>query len=253
LISDARLRQDIEAGRPIWQARREHRARERAARFRQENAQKPTLNSSRPSRLAEVPPAEGGTVLDQAFAASARANLQEFKRVLKEEANEETRANKRKPDSDRRKKIKKERRREKKANTKDDAERDRNHAVAHGQPKPEASISPGLRGAVLASAVGAARGDTLENLVEDERGYTFDLASGILFDLFLVTVVLGLIWMCASTSLWLVRLALKEWSPPPERRAVSPARRVGGTRKKVRFNVPRKGRLALPTPETPFL
>jgi hypothetical protein len=79
LISDARLRQDIEAGRPIWQARREHRARQRAARFRQENAERPALDPSQPSQLTEVPPAEGGTVLDQAFAASARANLQEFK------------------------------------------------------------------------------------------------------------------------------------------------------------------------------
>ena len=89
------------------------------------------------------------------------------------------------------------------------------------------------------------------NLGEDEKGYTFDLASGILFDLLLVTVVLGLIWMCASAFTLAGEVGFEGVEPSPERRAVSPARRVGGTRKKVRFNVPRKGRLTLPTPETP--
>ena len=91
------------------------------------------------------------------------------------------------------------------------------------------------------------------NLGEDEKGYTFDLASGILFDLLLVTVALGLIWMCASAFTLAGEVGFEGVEPSPERRAVSPARRVGGTRKKVRFNVPRKGRVALPTPETPFL
>ena len=86
-----------------------------------------------------------------------------------------------------------------------------------------------------------------------KKGHTFDLASGILFDLLLVTVALGLIWMCAAAFTLAGEVGFEGVEPSPTRRAVSPARRVSGTRKKVRFNVPRKGRLALPTPETPFL
>ncbi|CAK9060602.1 Uncharacterized protein SCF082_LOCUS31884 [Durusdinium trenchii] len=126
LISDARLREDIAAGKSIRQARREHRSRARAAQHRKETAEKPTLDPSQPNRLTEVPPAAGGGVLNKAFSESAKANLKEFRQILREEAQVEATIKKRKPDSERRKKIKSDRRKEKKSNAKDDAERDHN-------------------------------------------------------------------------------------------------------------------------------
>ena len=163
LVSDARLKRDIEAGKPIWQARRDHRARERAARKRQADAQGRPGNPE--SSLIDLPPEEGAKALDDAFAASAKANLDEFRKVLKEEAAQGQATKKRKPDSAQRKKIKKQRKRERgntkddaerdrnhsvahrpkvSGHTKDDAERDRNHAVAHSYKGPVASISPGV-------------------------------------------------------------------------------------------------------------
>eukprot|EP00435_Cladocopium_sp_Y103_P036177 s3627_g9.t1 len=255
LISDARLRQDIEAGKPIWQARREHRARERAAKYRQATTERTTLNTSQPSRLTEVSPSEGGEVLDEAFAASAKANLAEFKRVLREEARGEKKGKPRQADSDRRKKIKKDRRKEKKPNTKDDAERDRNHAIAHGKGGSVASFSPGLQGMVLAATVGMSQGMKSEGI--DPAGkeeYPFDMASGAFFDLGVAMLMLGMLWLCLSASRLLKENVLSWWKDPSSPRGfASPARRVGGTRKKVRFSIPRKGKATQPPPETPFL
>eukprot|EP00435_Cladocopium_sp_Y103_P067566 s528_g30.t1 len=255
LISDARLRQDIEAGKPVWQARREHRARERAAKYRQATTERTILDTSQPSRLTEVSPSEGGEVLDEAFAASAKANLAEFKRVLREEARGEKKGKPRQADSDRRKKIKKDRRKERKAHTKDDAERDRNHAIAHGKGGSVASFSPGLQGMVLAATVGMSQGMKSEGV--DPAGkeeYPFDMASGAFFDLGVAMLMLGMLWLCLSASRLLKENMLSWWKDPSSPRGfASPARRVGGTRRKVRFSIPRKGKATQPPPETPFL
>lgn len=95
LVSDERLKREIAAGEPIWQARRDHRSRERAARFRQKGAKRVPAPSSQPNPLLDVDPAEGGEILDEAFAASARANLAEFRQVLKEKAKKEKKQKKR--------------------------------------------------------------------------------------------------------------------------------------------------------------
>eukprot|EP00435_Cladocopium_sp_Y103_P043132 s1182_g12.t1 len=255
LISDARLKQDIEAGKPIWQARREHRSRERAARKRSETAGKRTTDTSQPSRLTEVPPEEGGQVLDAAFSESAQANLAEFKQLLREEAREEKKQNKRKPDSERRKKIKKERRKERKANTRDDAERDRNHAIAHHGTGSVASFLPGLQGVLVASTPTLSKGLGYEiESAPEEAVYPFDMASGMAFDLVMMMLFLGLVWAGVSLVLKLKhRLGEGRRTLPPKNEVMSPARKVGGTRKKVRFTVPRKSRAAQPSPETPFL
>ena len=241
LISDARLREDIAAGKSIRQARREHRSRARAAQHRKETAEKPTLDPSQPNRLTEVPPAAGGGVLNKAFSESAKANLKEFRQILREEAQVEATIKKRKPDSERRKKIKKDRRKEKKSNTKDDAERDHNHAIAHGS---VASFLPGLRGAVLTLAVESANGMALdEDVMDGKEGYLLDMASGVLFDLGAAVCLLGLIQMVVFTLIFLKSLIVRQWEGTPKKGGnASLAWRVGGSRKKVRFNVPRKGR-----------
>eukprot|EP00438_Fugacium_kawagutii_P005313 Skav210287 [mRNA] locus=scaffold475:3020:13981:- [translate_table: standard] len=202
LISDARLRQEIESGVPIWVARRAHRARERAARRRLEEP-RTTMDTSRPSEISEVPPEEGGQKLDEAFAASAKANLAEFKQVLKREAQEEKVARKRKPDSERRKKIKKDKRKERKANSRDDAERDRNHAIAHSSERPVASSSPGLQGVVIATLISKTQGYAVDKRVganltdvspggDGETQHLFDTFSGMAFDLCAVLLLLFL-------------------------------------------------------------
>eukprot|EP00438_Fugacium_kawagutii_P001653 Skav236324 [mRNA] locus=scaffold97:181652:191974:+ [translate_table: standard] len=144
LVSDNRLRREIEAGKPIWQARRDHRARERAARKRLEEAKAVAGTAKKGSVLEEASTlGESGEALDSAFAESAKANLAELKQLLKEEAAHERADKKRKPDSARRRKIKKQKRRERE-NTQDDAERDTNHAIAHQRKGPEARFSPGF-------------------------------------------------------------------------------------------------------------
>eukprot|EP00438_Fugacium_kawagutii_P003850 Skav230671 [mRNA] locus=scaffold2185:281771:289747:+ [translate_table: standard] len=274
LVSDARLKQDIEAGVPIWVARRAHRARERAARNRQ-NEPRTTSDNSQPSNLAEVPPEEGGQMLDDAFAASAKANLAEFKQVLKKEAQEEKVERKRKPDSARRKKIKKDRKRERKANSKDDAERDRNHAIAHQPQGSVASFSPGPFGVVTAMLAQGAQGamvwaeeselNTFDHGVgfaqsqdiqrnDEDRVFPFDVFSGVLFDLGAVLLALLFGWLLQS----FVRYLWKKFSSPQKSckaklKLPPETRKVGGTRKRVRFNLPRKGRSPKTEPDTPFL
>eukprot|EP00438_Fugacium_kawagutii_P015705 Skav235328 [mRNA] locus=scaffold520:603852:614712:+ [translate_table: standard] len=223
--AETQLKQDIAAGVPIWVARRAHRARERAARNRQ-GEPRTTSDNSQPSNLTEVSPEEGGQILDDAFAASAKANLAEFKQVLKKEAQEEKVERKRKPDSARRKKIKKDRKKERKANSKDDAERDRNHAIAHQPQGSVASFSPGPLGVVTAmftqgaqgamvwveeseldsinSGVGLAQSQDVQRIEEDGM-LPFDVFSGVLFDLGAVVLVLLLGWLLQSFGWYLWR------------------------------------------------
>eukprot|EP00438_Fugacium_kawagutii_P005702 Skav227832 [mRNA] locus=scaffold948:391182:404479:+ [translate_table: standard] len=237
LVSDARLRQDIESGTPIWVARRAHRARERAARRRLDEP-RTTMDASQPSALTEVPPEEGGQMLDDAFAASAKANLTEFKKILKEEAKQEKDVRKRKPDSERRKKLKKERRRARKANTKDDAVRDQNHAIAHRPTRSEASFSPGLQGVVLAAVVNLGQSKEMTSAGQEkpmrDQGNAqdnllpFDLVSGVVFDLVAVTLVMLAFWVTRQAVATLRSKILRLVKGIPERpRTPSPSRRVG--------------------------
>ena len=126
LISKERLEREIASGRPIWQARREHRARERAAKKRLEdnaNARRNlSANQASEGPLFDTDPQEGGQALDDEMARRARAELKEFRTLLKTEASSAKTGKSRPPDSDRRRKLKKQRRKEKKRNKKDDAE-----------------------------------------------------------------------------------------------------------------------------------
>eukprot|EP00438_Fugacium_kawagutii_P010033 Skav212665 [mRNA] locus=scaffold1227:565246:577475:+ [translate_table: standard] len=228
LVSDARLRQDIEAGTPIWVARRAHRARERAARRRLDEP-RTTLDTSQPSRLSEVPPEEGGQVLDDAFGAAAKANLAEFKEVLKKEAQEERTIRKRKPDTERRKKLKKDRRKERKANAKDDAERDRNHAIAHGSSGSAASFSPGLLGLTVATALGEAQGTKMGESNEPIlKEYPLDIFTGLMFDLGFALLMIGFLWWSFKIFHWVFQKAfLSRGQKRPEGKSFSlTARRV---------------------------
>eukprot|EP00438_Fugacium_kawagutii_P005226 Skav210774 [mRNA] locus=scaffold3765:57404:60835:+ [translate_table: standard] len=265
LVSEARLQREIEAGVPIWVARRAHRARERAARKRQ-GEPRTTMDTSQPSAISEVAPEEGGQILDDAFAASAKANLAEFKQVLKKEAAEEKPTRKRKPDSDRRKKIKKDRREERKRNSKDDADRDRNHAIAHSQQRSEASFSPGLRGALVATMVQGSQGfgTTREEDVsvygeplhrEKVPEYLHDTISGMVFDLALMMFLVSVSYLSYRLIRWGCWrfFGVKKNNEGSDHLTPSSARRVGSTRKKVRFNIPRKAKTLQSKPDTPFL
>ena len=64
MITDARLKADIAAGVGIWRARRDHRARERAARHRKANPAAPPTGEG---YLMDVDPNEGGRALDEAM------------------------------------------------------------------------------------------------------------------------------------------------------------------------------------------
>ena len=135
LISGERLTREIAEGKPIWQARRDHRARERAARHRKiENAEARkglSANQANEGPLFDKDPSEGGQALDDELARRSREELKAFRRALKEEDPRTSKSKPRKPDSERRRKLKKQRRKERKRNKRDDAERDSNHAIAH--------------------------------------------------------------------------------------------------------------------------
>lgn len=137
LITTNRLEADIAAGTGVWQARRAHRARERAARHRQAlQAAAPRPTGSAGS-LVDVPTEAHGEVIDMTMQDQAKAALEEFRQELKREAAEyeKTRATRQK-DSARRRKIKRERYKAKRRTrrTHDDADRDSNHAIAHLNP-----------------------------------------------------------------------------------------------------------------------
>ena len=112
LITDARLKADIAAGVGIWRARRDHRARERAARHRKSQPSAPATGGG---YLMDVDPNEGGQALDEAMTNRARQELRNFRRELKTGASGEDRPRTHQKDSTRRKKIKKQRAKEKRA------------------------------------------------------------------------------------------------------------------------------------------
>ena len=73
MITDARLKADIAAGVGVWRARRDHRARERAARHRKAN---PAAPSSNEGYLMDVDPQEGGQALDAFHDQSGQSGIE---------------------------------------------------------------------------------------------------------------------------------------------------------------------------------
>ena len=138
LITDARLKADIAAGVGVWRARRDHRARERAAKHRKENLEAPQQAAG---PLMDTDPQEGGQALDQAMQARAKEELKNFRREVRAGGVEAAGGRSHQKDSQRRRKVKKQRAREKKAASVEGSQ---------GRPKEEgegseARIAPGSR------------------------------------------------------------------------------------------------------------
>ena len=178
LVSDHRLKQEIEAGRSVWVARRAQRARERAAQHRQEvDTWSRAEKGPGTGPLLDVDLAEAGKVLDKALHDAAQKDLRTFRADLQNEARREGNWNKRAPDTASRKKIKKQRKREGQGHTKDDAERDRNHAIAR-QTAEGSSLAGGLSAPNLSNfdqGLKRSPGDALE------AEWDLDQASGMIF------------------------------------------------------------------------
>ena len=188
LVSDHRLKQEIEAGRSVWVARRAQRARERAAQHRQEvDTWSRAEKGPGTGPLLDVDLAEAGKVLDKALHDAAQKDLRTFRADLQNEARREGNWNKRAPDTASRKKIKKQRKREGQGHTKDDAERDRNHAIAH-QTAEGSSLAGGLSAPNLSNfdqGLKRSPGDALE------AEWDLDQASGMIFDSLLLAFILA--------------------------------------------------------------
>eukprot|EP00435_Cladocopium_sp_Y103_P029310 s607_g7.t1 len=213
MITTQRLQQDIDAGKPIWMARREHRARERAAKHRQKEAlEARAVRGTRDGPLMDVDPVEGGQAIDAALDESARADLQAFRDSLRTAAQQGRGERGRPPDSDRRRKLKKQRKREKKGHSKDDAERDRNHAIAHatgpwGRQLPAASFSPGWLAFLMILETAMACQDDFGSYEVNFSGSTekclLDQIFGAAFDLLFVMGAFVMI-----REIWKIRVPL---------------------------------------------
>ena len=158
LITTNRLEADIAAGVGIWQARRDHRARERAARHRQSMQQRAPPPAESAGTLVDVATEAHGEAIDLTMQDRAKAALAEFRQELRHECEHECKTKARQKDSQRRKQLKRERYREKKRarRTHDDAERDSNHAIAHVSGRAEmleARFAPGLSTAFLVACL----------------------------------------------------------------------------------------------------
>ena len=232
LITDNRLQADIAAGKSIWQSRRDHRARERAARHRQAQRAAGILvaPSEAAGSLPEVDPALHGEVLNDQMRTRAREEVRDFKRELRAEARQGPQEkSKRQKDSARRKKIKKERRKERKKNSRDDAERDSNHAIAHDCLGTGSRYATGFLVAASTVASAEAKGG------EDEESPCF-LELGFLFVTFIFACVMA------------QRLMRQQVIRP------DPERRVGGRKRRVKFEDARAPAPPPPTGgEIPFL
>ena len=182
--------------------------------------------------MLDVDPAEAGKVLDKALHDAAQKDLRTFRADLQNEARREGNWNKRAPDTASRKKIKKQRKREGQGHTKDDAERDRNHAIAH-QTAEGSSSAGGLSVPNLSNfdqGLKRSPGDALE------AEWDLDQASGMIFDSLLLAFILAVALA--------IRRLLSKWGsnhPGGSAKVYLEATKVGGTRKKVRFSLPKKG------------
>ena len=84
--------------------------------------------------------------------------------------------------------------------------------------------------------------------------HLFDTLSGMMFDLWAVLLLLLLVWLLCSFGSFLKGKLLRNRNPGGARlKSPVEGRRVGGTRKRVRFAIPRKGRSPKMEPDTPFL
>ena len=111
ILTNNRLQADVEAGVPIWVARRRHRARERAAKHQAEQAKvgAPPLNSAGSEQRN---PGEGGKGLGEDLDAAARRELREFRRTLLQQEGG-AQSLRRQPESQARKKRRREERKAK--------------------------------------------------------------------------------------------------------------------------------------------
>ena len=111
---------DIKAGVGIWRARRDHRARERAARHRREQGRE--VRHQEPGPLMDVDPSEGGQALDDAMKLRAKQELKDFRTEIRyagaATGSGGPRSHQR--DSQRRKKVKKQKALDKKREGKQD-------------------------------------------------------------------------------------------------------------------------------------
>ena len=213
LITTNRLEADIAAGKGIWQSRREHRARERAARHRMDQRAAGVLVPPRDAAgtLPVVRPEEHGEALNEQMRARAKEEVRDFRRELKEEAMQgQASRSKRQKDSARRKKVKKERRKERKRNSRDDAERDSNHAIAHSSRGAGSRYATGFLVAAATVARANAESEPPEERAWDVGGWA--------------------VWCLFGTLAALVihRMAHKK-------RETSKNRRVGARKKRVKF------------------
>ena len=150
LLNLNRFHADLAAGTGVWQARRMQRSRERAARHRLAmQAAEGVRGIGVAGTLHDVPADAHAQVLDLTLADRAKEELREFKSMLKaEESERQASVRPHQKDSKRRKQVKKEKAKEKRRarRNSDDADRDQNHAIAHGSSfvgGTVASFSPG--------------------------------------------------------------------------------------------------------------
>ena len=225
LLTNTRMEAELAGGTGIWQARRNQRARERAARHRLAVAERGG-NREAAGTLQDVPPDDHGTVIDMTMRDRAQEELREFKRELRaEEPKAAPGPRPHQKDSERRRRLKRQREREKKRTRKahDDAERDQNHAIAHLVGNPDKHLLGG--GFAARSAPGSS------------QGFMGDVAM-VFLALMALKVVISIprLWGKNSQVAW----------------EQSQGRRVGGRKRKVQF----KGEREFPTgpqTSTPFL
>ena len=268
LITGARLTAEIQAGRPIWQAR------ERAAQHREvQNVEARRGAGQQAGPLLDADPETGGETLDAVMGRRAREELQEFRQHLKQEAEKEWSQRKRQPDSEARKQRKRHQRQARKRNSRDDAERDRNHAIAHqgtrdatlpkgvpdkgkirprerggrGHSRPEARYAPGLTLALLVLCTlwqGTEAGHMIQPAEPDGSSWRAAI------------LILACCWAGRELCrVWqsLFRTQRRGRLTPAIVPTAGSGKRVKGIRKKVRFQIPKRGRRIHTEATIPFL
>ena len=230
LITNNRLDADIEAGVGIWKARRDHRARERAAKHRKEQSRGSGAAADNAGTLVDVPADERGETVDDRMKERAREEVRSFRKDLRAEAGTGSAGESKKThqrDSDRRRKIKRDKYRAKvrAKRTHDDADRDSNHAIAHckrGEAAgTEARSAPGaLRFLLLCVFAPTIEAAPFQGCMEGQR--EFDLRFVVALTILIVAIWALLQW--------------KPWERPERSPRMRPSStyKVGG-RRKVKF------------------
>ena len=157
LITTNRLEADIAAGVGIWKARRDHRARERAAQHRKAQSQGSGAAPENAGTLVDVDADLRGAAVDDQMRQRARQEIRDFRKDLRAGEYETSKSEVKRThqrDSERRRKLKRDRYKEK-ARAKrmhDDADRDSNHGIAHRSGKGQGTVAryaPGLLTLIL--------------------------------------------------------------------------------------------------------